>query len=59
MRPIYDPFEDGSRSQAELPAADVCERCNGTRLVTIHFHGNEGVPEWDADDQPCPECTSE
>lgn len=34
-----------------------CAECNGAGLVTIHIPGNEGVPEWDADDQPCPDCT--
>lgn len=37
----------------------TCERCHGTGLVTRHFPGNEGVPEWDADDQPCPECNNQ
>jgi hypothetical protein len=36
--------------------ANGCAECGGTGLVTIHFPGNEGVPEWDADDQPCDEC---
>jgi hypothetical protein len=36
---------------------ETCERCHGSGLVTIHFPGNEGVPERDADDQPCPNCT--
>jgi len=36
--------------------ASECAECNGTGLVTIHFPGNEGVPESDADDQPCGEC---
>jgi hypothetical protein len=39
-----------------LECAKECARCHGTGLVTIHFEGNEGAPEWDADDQPCPEC---
>jgi hypothetical protein len=39
-----------------LELAKECARCDGTGLVTRHFPGNEGVPEWDADDQPCPEC---
>jgi hypothetical protein len=39
-----------------LECAKECERCHGTGLVTIHFPGNEGVPAWDADDQPCEEC---
>jgi len=31
---------------------EVCERCHGTGLVTLHglYYGG------DADDQPCPEC---
>lgn len=37
-------------------SVEVCKRCHGSKLVTLHFPGNEGVPEWDADDQPCPEC---
>lgn len=40
---------------AKQYAAD-CPICKGTGLVSIHFPGNEGVPEWDADDQPCQEC---
>lgn len=34
----------------------VCERCGGTGLVTIHNYDGNGS---DADDQRCPECTSE
>lgn len=35
---------------------EVCETCKGRRFYTIHTPGNEGVPESDADDQPCPDC---
>lgn len=35
---------------------ETCETCKGCRFYTIHFPGNEGVPAWDADDQPCPDC---
>jgi hypothetical protein len=31
-----------------------CERCGGTRLVTIFNYDGCGS---DADDQPCPECS--
>jgi hypothetical protein len=33
-----------------------CDLCGGSGFRTIHIPGNEGVPEWDADDQPCHEC---
>src|SRR5271154_4586735 len=33
-----------------------CDFCGGNGFRTIHIPGNEGVPEMDADDQPCPEC---
>lgn len=31
--------------------SDLCERCHGTKLVTLY-----GTYMGDADDQPCPEC---
>lgn len=34
--------------------AGVCERCHGSKLVTIR--GMCGGVEMDCDDQPCPEC---
>ena len=39
-----------------LEIAKQCSSCDGTGLVTVHFAGNEGAPEWDADDQPCGDC---
>lgn len=33
---------------------DVCERCHGTKLVTVQYEWRGAV--CDADDQPCPEC---
>ena len=36
-----------------------CDTCGGSGFRTIHFPGNEGVPEWDADDQPCHECNAD
>lgn len=38
---------------------DACPRCHGTKLVTIHVPGSDTVAAWDADDQPCPECSDE
>jgi len=38
-----------------LECAKECSRCDGSGLVTISG-GGSGDPEWDADDQPCPEC---
>lgn len=35
---------------------EVCETCKGRRFYSRHTPGNEGVPESDADDQPCPDC---
>lgn len=32
-----------------------CDSCDGSGLRTVHG-GGSGDPEWDADDQPCPEC---
>lgn len=43
------------REGIELWASE-CSRCHGSGLVSIHIPGNEGVPESDADDQPCPDC---
>jgi hypothetical protein len=39
-----------------LELAKKCERCRGSGLISIHFEGNEDAPEWDADDQTCPDC---
>lgn len=33
----------------------VCDFCGGSGLRTVHG-GGSGDPEWDADDQPCPDC---
>lgn len=35
---------------------EVCETCHGRRFYSRNIPGNEGVPEYDADDQPCPDC---
>ena len=42
---------------SDAPKIEQCERCDGTGLITRTF-GGSGDPEWDADDQPCPECDS-
>lgn len=45
---------EGSPPCADLGTAEVsdsCERCHGTKLVTLY-----GTYMGDADDQPCPEC---
>lgn len=34
-----------------------CGECNHTGLVSRHIPGHDTVAAWDADDQPCPECT--
>jgi hypothetical protein len=34
-----------------------CAECNHTGLVSVHIPGHDTVAEWDADEQPCPECT--
>jgi len=39
-----------------LQFVNECAECNHTGLVSIHIPGNDTVAEWDADDQPCPEC---
>lgn len=39
-----------------LEIAAQCPTCHGTGLRSLHFPGFEGAPEWDADDQPCPDC---
>lgn len=33
----------------------LCDRCKGTQLVSRTFHTENG--DFDADNQPCPECT--
>lgn len=38
-----------------MECAKECSRCDGAGLITIHG-GGSGDPEWDADDQPCPDC---
>lgn len=44
------------KSQLLALTHQVCETCKGRRFYSRHIHGNEGVPESDADDQPCPDC---
>lgn len=43
--------------EVAIQSAKECGECNGTGLVGKHFPGHDTVAEWDADDQPCGECT--
>jgi hypothetical protein len=58
---LYAGYVPGLACQAHGgPAAPVCARCKGTKLVTIS-HGGDGygdrcAAQADADDQPCPDC---
>jgi DnaJ-class molecular chaperone len=35
---------------------EQCERCKGRGFYGYTVPSNEGVPEYDVDDQPCPDC---
>lgn len=50
-RPQMAAKEGHNNDISGTAADDLCERCHGTKLVTLH-------DTWmgDADDQPCPEC---
>ena len=61
MGGTYGPDGHLDRSDANdaqplrAPTNVECDTCDGSGLRTISG-GGSGDPEWDADDQPCPEC---
>lgn len=68
---IGQTMEDARRTMAQATAevlrlrgevqrltklvAKDCDTCKGRGFHTVHG-GGPGDPEWDADDQPCPQC---
>lgn len=50
---VGDLAKDADAYFAHFGGDEECERCHGTKLVTLY-----GTYMGDADDQPCPDCAS-
>lgn len=55
-RAEFDTRHEYGIAVEAVPPHAPCETCIGRGFYSRHFEATEGSPEWDADDQPCPDC---